>query len=271
MARLKPIRITQNDRAEYAKLAKNTKAKLARTTKNYGIDLSAEISVPKLEDFSTRDEYNEWKQKASSFTNRNNLHYQFKKNEFGVVASKARIGKIERENRRAIDIAKRKEKEMQNKPFISGGKVQGTVGERMAYMGRPNMAGITVPKKFDFNEIRNQDRLNTVEQNMERRSDVTYFDKRMETMKARYIESLMDFFNSDANDLAEKLRNMPADDFYEMYLKYDEFDFDVFYPMEGVETSSHDHIVKRLESYVERYYQGDENLDLKPFRNRKGG
>lgn len=277
MARPTPIRITQNDRAEYAKLAKNTKAKLARTSKNYGLDLSAEIPVPKLEDFSTRSEYNEWKQKASSFTNRSNLHYQFKKNDFGVVASKARIGKIERENKRAIKQATKIVKEAENKPFYSGGKEQGTVGQRMSYMAKPNAGGISVPKKFNFNDVRRQDRLDVIEKRNEIKADPIYYDKRMERMKANFIDMIGFAFNSDADALINLLQSIPPDDFYELYLQTDEFDF-TYYPspqtdFDGavVDEGRMFDQLRQMESSAEKYWRGEINMDLKPFRNRKGG
>ena len=64
------IRISNKDKKEYAKLVKNAKSKVRRVQKNYGIDLSKEIELPSLESFETRKQFNEWKQKQSSFLNR---------------------------------------------------------------------------------------------------------------------------------------------------------------------------------------------------------
>lgn len=264
MAGFKPIRITENDRKEYAKLAKNAKAKIKRTAKTYGIDLTQEIPVPKLDEFKTRSDFNEWKEKSSSFTNRNNLTYQFKKNIYGVVASKKLINQLERDNKRNQRIAEEASKQAENKPFISGNKEQGTVGQRMLQMGRPNVGGITRPPDFDFNTIRNYDRLKRVQENINRRSDPEYYDKRKETMKDNFIYTLGLSFNSNADELVKELRNIPADDFFEMYLMFDEFDF-TYYDSENVGAVHDEDKIQQMLSYIERYKRGDIPLPLKGF------
>lgn len=264
MARPKPIRITKNDRREYAKLAKNTKAKIKRTSKTYGIDLSGEIPVPKLESFQTREEYNEWKEKARSFTNRNNLTYQFKKNQYGVVANKKLLGQLERENKRNQRVAEQIAKEAAPKPFISGGKVQGTVGQQMLQMGRPNVGGVKRPPDFNFNDIRSYQRLKTVQENINRRSDPAYYDKRKETMKENFIFTLGLSFNSNADELVRELQKIPAEDFYEMYLMFDEFDFS-YYDSEQIGVVHDEDNINQMLTYIKRYKRGDIPMPLKGF------
>ena len=113
MARPPRIRITQNDRAEFARLARNAKAKVRRTFKNYGIDLTGEVDIPTLDDFKTRKQFNEWREKVESFTNRNNLNYQFVKNDFGVSASKKELNDIARDVKKAQRLADQKIKEIE--------------------------------------------------------------------------------------------------------------------------------------------------------------
>ena len=159
MRRFTPIRITKNDAEEYRRLVRNSKAKIRRTSKNYGVDLSDEVELPSLDQFKTRKEFNEWKESVSNFTNRANTEYQFKKNEYGVVASKKEINQIERDTKRAQKIAEELQKKASEKPFISGGKEQGTVGQRMMQMGKPNTAGIYRPPDFNFDKIRSKKQL----------------------------------------------------------------------------------------------------------------
>jgi len=185
-------------------LVKNTKAKIRRASKNYGIDLSNEIELPSLESFSSRKEFNEWKNKQSSFTNRANTHYQFNKNQYGVVASKHFLQEIERNVKKAQKIADEFTKKAKEKEFRSGGKVQGTLGQRMLQMARPTVAGISRPPDFDFSKIRSNRDLMRKAEAMENRSNIEHFDKRMIKMRESYIETLKATFNSDANDLIEK-------------------------------------------------------------------
>lgn len=265
MRRNPPIRITKNDRQEYARLVRNTKAKIKRTLKNYGIDLSNEIQIPDIEDFKTREAFNEFKHKQKSFTSVANRHYQFKKNEYGVVASKAEIAEIERNTKRAQKIADKLIKEAEKKPFVAGGKEQGTIGQRMKQMAHPqNLTGISRPKDFDFNKVRSRKQLEQKMKNMEERADEDFFDKRMEKMKENLIDLLEKTFNSDAKDLVDKLKNIPPDDFYEMFLMFEELTFDYIYTSEA-DGSEANNYVSKIMSYVERYENAQINMDMKGF------
>lgn len=259
MARFVPIRITKADRKEYARLVKNTKAKLRRTKKNYGLDLSDEVVIPSLDDFTTRQEFNLWKQQMSSFTNRANLNYQFKKNPYGVVASKKEINEITRNTKRAQEIAKQFEREASEKPFISGGKQQGTLEQRSFMLDKP-VSGITVPRDFDFEKVRSRRQLEAKKESMARRVTPEFYDKRMEQMKENYINLMQSTFHSDADELVRKLENMTAKDFYNMWLMFDEFDFTHYYPPSGVVDDALMNYVEKMETNIERYQRMGNDL-----------
>jgi hypothetical protein len=256
--------------SEYQRQVKNTKAKIRRVKKNYGIDLTDEIEIPSLESISSRKAFNEWKQKVESFRNKANTHYQFEKNQYDVAVSKKRIHDIEHNTKVAQQNADEMIKKKMDKPFISGGKVQGTQGQRLLQMGKPNVMGITRPKDFDFQSIRNMKRFEEVEKNARKRANGEFYNERMDKMRESYIEQLEKAFNTDADSLVKKLREMPLDDFYELYDLIDEFDFNVFYQMEGVNDSSvSDFVITQLESYVNQYYKGEIDLSLKAIPNRR--
>lgn len=256
MGRIKPIRITKNDRAEYARLVKNTKAKIRRTDKNYGIDLSDQIELPPLESFQTRAEFNEWKEKQSSFTNRANLNFQFKKNEYNVVASKKRLNEIERNVKRAQELADKKIEQYENKPFISGGKEQGTVG-----MQRPNKTGIYRPNDFVFEDVRSQRRLDEIEETMWAKADPIYYDERNKRMQDNFITSLTGSFNTLADDLIDEIKKIHPDAFYQIYLMFDEFDFDYF-DTEGNNVEADESSIGQMMKYIKRYQEGRLDDDL---------
>jgi hypothetical protein len=260
------IRITQDDVSEHARLVRNSKAKISRTKKNYGIDLSNEVDLPSLESFQTRKEYNEWRDKLQSFTNRHNQRYQFVKNKHGIVATQSELTKIELANAREIRIAEKIINEAKKKPFIQGGEVQGTQEQRMLQMGRPNAGGINKPKKFDFNKMRTRRDLEKRKERAEERGSVRYYNKRMEKMKSSFIDQLNEAFNSDADSLVDKIKRMPAQDFYEMYLQFDEFDFNIFYPTDGIDDDgSHLRQVRQMEGYADDYFQGKIDMDFRGF------
>ena len=241
-------------------MARNANSKLKRTAKNYGIDLSDEIQIPKQSDFKTRKEYNQWKEQIRDFTNRNNTKYQFQKNEYGVVASKREINEAKRATKQAQRIADKMSKKMAKKPFHSGGKVQGTVEQRMLQMGKPNVGGIYRPPNFDFNKIRSRKQFTEKLENMKERSNPNFIDARSQRLKENYYRTLEEHFNSDADNLIDEIKQIPADDFFELYLMYDEFQFDYIYTEEQSQAT-----LTKLESVVEAYKNGKINMDLKGF------
>lgn len=222
-----------------------------------------EVQLPKLESFATRAEFNKWKDSIKSFTNRNNTRYQFVENKYGVIASKAEINKITRDTERAQRVAKKLAKDAANKPFIAGGKVQGTVGQQMLQMGKPETAGIVIPPKFDFNKINTRKQLEAKKKSMEERSSPEFFDKRMERMKENFIEALNKTFNSDAHELANMIKSLSPRDFYEMYLEFEEFKFAQIYLAELTGQDTDDY-VEKLKSDIELYKRGV-NKDLRGF------
>lgn len=249
-------------------MVRNSKSKIRRTANNYGIDLSDEVELPSINNFKTRSQFNEWKEKQQSFTNRSNLNYQFKKNRYDVVASKSTLNQIEMNTRIAQRLADQKRKQLANKPFISGGRQQGTVEQRMLQMGRPNVAGYSRPKDFNFERVRNERDLDRIFDNIKKKADPENYNDRMEKMRENYIRKLEEDFNSDANDLIDKIKSMPADEFYEMYLIHDEFDFDAFYTNDDLMGDGSEKLIKVLERYVDNYFLGNTNMDLKGFPNK---
>lgn len=259
MANKPPIRIRNKDVMEYRRLRRNTQAKIRRTKKNYGIDLTNEVDTPKLDSFQTRDEFNAWKNRQKSFTNPSNLHYQFKKNPQGVVANKAEIQQAERRTKRAQEIADSVRKQTEGKPFISGGKQKSTYGKQQQMLGKPNYGGIVRPSDFDFENFESRRGFEKRLESMERRSNVSELESRMETMKQNYIEKLAKTFNSDSDQVRKRVQDMPAKDYYEMTLMYEEMQFDKPY----IEDSSH--FLNKVSGYLDRYERGDVDLDLKMF------
>lgn len=264
MERFTPIRISNKDKQEYQKLVRNSKAKIRRTHNKYGIDLSSEVNLPKLKDFKTRNQFNEWKEQQSSFLNRGNLKYQFKKNPYGVVASKKEILQVERDTKKAQRVAEKIQKQASNKPFISAGKQQGTVGQRMTMMAKPSLAGISRPPDFKFDSIRTREHFIKKKDNMARRVDDGYYDEKKEKMLSNFIDILGLSFNSQADTLIDELQNINAHDFFEIYLMFDEFDFDLF-DSDGQMVNADEGTINQMLTYLEQYENGDINMDLKGF------
>ena len=245
-------------------MVRNSKAKIRRVKNKYDIDLSVDVDLQKLTDFKTRKQYNQWKEDNESFRNRNNRNYQFVKNDSGVVSSVKRLNKIKKDVQQVAKVARDIESKSNSLPFFSGGKLQGTVGSRKMMEIRPSTLGIREPKEFDFNEIKSSDMLDNYEVNMERRKDPALLDERMLRMKDNFISILEFSFNSDSKKLVEELKTIPADDFYEIYLMFDEFDF-ALYDSDGDDVIATDNHLNIMMSYIERYKQNGLPMELKDF------
>jgi transcription-repair coupling factor (superfamily II helicase) len=235
-------------------LVKNTKAKVRRTLQNFGVDLSDEVEIKGLEDIKTRKEFNEFKQNLESFTNRNNLKFQFVKNEFGVVATKSELNEITRNRNKEIRVAKEKLKQEKKDPIRK---------QELLKMADPSRAGIHIPKPFNFKEVKSRTRLEDIAETSKRRSDPEFYNKRSEKMKDTFIRELEEAFNSDANYLVEQLKTMNPDEFLDLYKKYPSFDFQIFYILKYVDDFEQNKYLLEMVRDFKRYER--ENHDLKDF------
>ena len=257
MAKLPTIRITKRDEEEYRRLRRNTKAKINRVKKNYGVDLEDEIPLPDLSSFETRKEFNEWKELQKSFTNIGNTEYQFVKNPYGVVASKRDIYKITQDTKQAQRIARKKIDEQLDKPVYHGGEQVGTVRDRTHFMSEPDVTGIHVPKDFDFSKVRNKRRLEDIGSSMENRKKEKYYDERNKRMLDNFISTLEGHFNSESDELIEELKTINPDDFYGLYQSnFYVFDFNL-YDSEGQLENNHSGEVQAMLDVVKNFKKSD--------------
>lgn len=267
MRRTTPIRITKNDREEHARLARKAKAKIRRTNKTYGIDLSEKVKIYSIEDFGTRAEYNAWKDRISRFTNRYTKEYQFEKNERGFVANKQELYEFKKANEKARVTAMKKNEKLKKETFFVRGKAEGTIEERQRLKKDATPVEISVPDVFDFNEIADRKEFDQKLESMKKRADPAEFDKRMNRFKRVFERELEENFNSDAQRIIELLEYIPDDDFYYIYQKNnEEFNYTMFYPPEGVVDDENSlKQIRRMESVLKEYLTGKYNMDLKGF------
>lgn len=246
-------------------MVRNAKAKISRVKKNYGIDLSSSISVPLLGEFSSKEEFEQWKHNMNWFTNRSNNKYQFKKNEHGVVADKKTINEIKRLKKIEKRNQEKKIKEIENKPFIVSGKVVSTVGQRAQMMAKPSVGGLYPVKEFDFSKVRTQRELKRALESARKRSKPNYHAERTEKMKQNFIDSVQFAFNSEADKIVDMLRYISADDFYELFNMYDTFDFKL-YSSENSGGSDDTADLEEMQDYLEEFLAGGTDMDLQGFQ-----
>lgn len=234
MARTTPIRISENDKKEYARLVRNARSKIRRTLKNHNVNLENEVSLPKnIGEFESRDEFNKWKNEVSSFTNRSNQRYQFVTNKHKMTLSKSEIHHIEVKRRREQHFAREEIKRVKDLKVKQDGKEFATVEQRTLHFSESDVTGVTVPRDFDFEKVVSKSHLNQILDVGERRQDPKYYDQRKEKMKDNFINGIIDSFDSESDELVERLKKMSASDFYLLYLTNEEFDFDELYYKDG--------------------------------------
>jgi hypothetical protein len=233
------------------------------------IDIRDKMNVPSLESFSSRKEFNEWKYETEKFNKGVSSRSKFKRNIHGLAVTEQFMLVAENLNKKEIRLAKKLRDRIISQPFTVGGVEQGSMEQRLLTMGRNNPQNIHIPKPFDFSQVKTLSRLKEVFDNMKNRSSEEKMNRRLERFKELYMESLERQFNSDADDVLEMIKEIPADVFYEMYKIEDVFEilFDPSpqegYSVQWVDESNMSSQLGRIESYLERYYRGELNFDLK--------
>jgi hypothetical protein len=91
---------------------------------------------------------------------------------------------------------------------------------------------------------------------MEKKAKGQFYRDRSKKMQDTFIRELAEAFNSDANDLIEKLKKLDPEEFLDMYNMYESFDFPNFYLMEYVDDSVQDMYLRKMETDLERYVNG---------------
>lgn len=271
----------ERDVNEAKRLVQNARAKQRRVEKKYGVESAPDTDLPEkysrldrdfIRTFGERDEFNKWKAGMESYTDRSNREQQYVKGKYGVVTTKADIDSIQAKTTQAQTQAQTQIDAKKDIPFTSRGEDYGTVGERAGHMGEGDIMEVYVPDDFDIDKVRNKQRLDDIRESMERRSAPEYFDERQEKMKENFIQELYDSFHSDADELVKELDQVSAKDFYDMYVRFDEFDFDMFYPPDAVDEVHESQImgqqlddINQMLSYVKGYKEGKFNTDLAGF------
>lgn len=200
----------------------------------------------------------------SSFTNRHNLNYQFVTNDYGITLNKKGINAITRRRRIEQSRAKKELDKVKDIQISQGGVPFATVEQRTTHFSVPDVTGISIPKDFDFNKVRSKERLEDIIEVGKKRVDPDYYDKRKKQMQDNFIVALEGSFDSEADELVERIKKVHPDEFYELYLSIEEFDFDVF-DSEGITVIARESQIDKMMLYLNDYEGGKRNNDLEPF------
>lgn len=92
-------------------------------------------------------------------------------------------------------------------------------------MGKKNLNYTTALKPYDFDKPRDERSLDSAIRVRENRLNPEWHRERREIMKENYINSFIDLFNDEADEVVEKLKKIPAEDFYDLYQQFEAIDF----------------------------------------------
>ncbi|CAC21524.1 DNA terminal protein [Bacillus phage GA1] len=265
MARESDFRLTKAQREEVSKLSRSVKAKTTRLLKNYGQDFTGYISPKSPDDIKSIEQFNAFKKRAESFTDRSNRDFQFVKNEYGVVVSKTELDEILSDTKKAQEVAEKILDRFNDVEVISGGQSTGfTVGENKELLAKPDK-GFGRIEDFDFNKVKTQEGLDRFANRAKKRSQEAYYEESLRRLQDNFIRNSVEgTFNSEADDVVSKLRSLPADDFYECFSIYNEISFENFDSENALGMAS-ESILERVRMYVNDYFEGKSDLSLKGF------
>ena len=248
---------------------------MKRVNDNYGIDLTSEVTLPKIQSFQTRKQYNQWKEQVQSFTNRANLDYQYVKNPFGTVASKKELNEMKRKTKVVQDRARKLISGQIDKPWIFKNEVKATQGQRMQMMGGQDEAGgVTVPPDFDFNKMRTQRQFRERVEAVDNKMDPEFYDKKMARMQLNFMDILSLSFGEDADELLILLNELTPKEFWEVWNMFEGFDF-TLYDSNGQNVRADLGQLHRMETYTQSFTNVTRSMDglnqmikdLKDFKN----
>lgn len=206
--------------AEYRRLRRNAKAKLNRLRNKYNVDLQSEIPVPdSIDEFNTREQFNQWKELIGDFTSRRYTRWQFRENRFGVVQRVSDINRLQYASGRVQRQADRVIAELDKRIDDTDDPL---LKERM--FNRRNDS-ISRPATFNFQDVKSDFHFNRRLEQMEKRAEENYYDKRMKQMRDNYADIIERDLGRKSR-ASEMIRNLDPLDFYEIYMSNRElFDF----------------------------------------------
>lgn len=154
-----------------------------------------------------------------------------------LYLTKAMVNRLERAETQ-LSIQKRKEEDRQRAAGVYSQGQQITTVFEQNRMRRPNTAFSRFLPKYNLGNAKRKEDVEKAIQVREVRLDPKWYDEKMNQMRKNFIHSLEERFNSNADDVVEKLKLLNPNEFYTMYERFDEIDF--MYVPSDEEASSFD-------------------------------
>lgn len=268
-----PIRIMKRDIQEYKRLRTNYRAKLYRIRRKTNFSLPSEeidkelgLQFPRVDElaetFKDRKTFNQFKQRVEEVTERTFKPLQIAENKGGMRYPNLIKEFGYRESRKAQKEVDRQIKRYEDLPLIIDGEERGTVGDSQLALTDAERYGIYRPPDFDIDDyIDPQSVEKRIEKDRERQTP-EYYDEKKQQMQDNFV-SIFDGRDGVPPEIAEKLKLLTPDEFYEMYLQFpdmnfEDWDSDSGYHITGDEGAWY----YKLEQYLDMMLQGQVDTSL---------
>jgi hypothetical protein len=218
MSRRPKIRVTSADKELLRNINKRVSAKKSRIKKNYG--MFTDIQTKSMKDFSSRADFNAYKEQMNSFLNPHNQNYQYHKTKGGAVVTKKEYNETLRALKRVNRIKEQQTKKLRNKPFMQGKKpTQYTVGEQEKLMGDVRFKD-NKPLKNKAEQFSDRESFLDWANKLEKNYSGDWINRRNELYRDNYIKGLENVFTAHperVDALGNYIRSLPLSDFMEIY------------------------------------------------------
>lgn len=268
------MRVLKRDEKEFQRLKRNYRSKINRIRKTTGfslddIDSWLGVEIPSIKDlrsgkaFSSRKDYNNWKQQMNSITKRSFTPLKIETNSRGmryprIVSTKGKS--VTKKAQKQVDEMVDKFSDL---PVYSDGEIIGKASDRQLALSDREAFGLYKPE--DFN-IENYSNPKSVEKNISRneeRQEQSYYDERMEQMRENFISMFSDTDDEDNEEIVDRIRKINPRDFYEMYLMIPEMAFEDWDSDTGSYISGDKSPSEVIGYYLDLYENGKLDLTLK--------
>lgn len=210
------IRIRKSDVERIKKLNASARRKQRRLKNEFGVEIN--IDIKKVNDFSTREQFNNYVQSLENFTYRN--RYRYVKNEYGVVISRKQYNEIRKETERINKIYEQRRKRLDKMPFTSRGKKTYETVKDRRLMGDVRFNEFR-KRTFRFEKFRNKSELNAFVNNLSIKLKPDYFSKKDILYKQNYIKALQNVYGTLADDIIEIVEKMNTSQFIDIFYSED--------------------------------------------------
>lgn len=220
-----PIRIRKKDLETIKKLNTSAKRKSARLQKKF--DIKVEVEIKKIEQFSTRKEFNQYVKEISKFTDYKSHRYV--KTEAGAVLPRDLVQQAKKAVKEANKVRDKTAKKVLGSEFMDRGTGQGFSVEQSRYAMGDGRYFYLKPIKMNVERFRSAKEMQDYMDSVEKGNTEKAILKRDREFRKNYIKALKNVFGKASASLRKKVQSMELSEFMRMFYTENIADFNFIY------------------------------------------